>query len=801
MVLPIEWLNEFVSTEGIDIKSFCDRMTATGSKVEGYEQLGADIENVVAGKVLSVVPHPDSDHMVICMIDCGEEKPRQIVTGAQNVTEGAMVPVCRAPAKLPGGIVIKKGKLRGVESDGMLCSIAELGLTKHDVPYAAEDGILLLQEPCVLGDDIRDVLRLSDTAVEFEITPNRPDCLSVIGLAREAAVTFDRPARFHTPKVRGAGGNIADYLEVSVQSGHCFRYSARVVRNVKIEPSPAWMRARLRAAGVRPINNIVDITNYVMLEYGQPMHAFDYSCLDGRRIVVRDAEEGEAFLSLDDVPHTLKKGMLVIADEKKPVALAGVMGGQNSEITENTRTVVFESACFEGASVRVTSRALGMRTESSGRFEKGLDPETTIPALQRACELVELLGAGEVVGAENGDGSVIDVYEKPWVQTVLPFEPERYCALLGVSLDADCMRSILEKLEVPVRDGKIYVPSFRGDLGCMNDIAEEIIRIYGYDKVSSSGGFVSLVRSGSVAPRQALADQVADQLVSMGLYETCTFSFISPKYYDKIRMAQDDPGRRSVTLTNPLGEDTGIMRTTLLPSILEVLARNNNYHNADTGVFEISAVYIPDEDPSKQPREIRQLAIGFYGAGDFYHLKGILQTVFARVGLTEVIYTAKKDNPTFHPGRCAQLSLPDGTQIGVMGELHPEVAANYGFDKRVLAAVLDFEAIFAHADLTRKYHPLPKYPAATRDLAFVCDEELEAGTIEAVMKKAGGKLLESITLFDVYRGVQIGVGKKNMAFSLSFRAADHTITAEETDKAIKKILTLMDKELGLNLRA
>ena len=796
----MEWLNEFVSTEGIDIKQFCDRMTATGSKVEGYERLGADIENVVAGKVLSVVPHPNSDHMVICMLDCGEETPRQIVTGAPNVVEGAMVPVCRAPAKLPGGIVIKSSKLRGVESDGMLCSIAELGLTKHDVPYAAEDGILILEEPCKPGDDIHDVLRLSDTAVEFEITPNRPDCLSVIGLAREAAVSFDRPVKFHTPKVKGAGGDISEYLDVSVRSALCSRYSARVVRNVKIAPSPLWMRARLRAAGVRPINNIVDITNYVMLEYGQPMHAFDYACLDGRKIVVREAEEGESFVSLDDVPHTLKKGMLVIADEKKAVALAGVMGGQNSEITEKTTTVVFESACFEGASVRVTSRALGMRTESSGRFEKGLDPETTVPALQRACELVELLGAGEIVGG-TGDGSLIDVYEKPWVQTVLPFEPDRYNALLGVHLEPACMCDILEKLEAPVRDGKIYVPSFRGDLGCMNDIAEEIIRIYGYDKVSSSGGFVSLVRSGSAAPRQALADRLADRLVSMGLYETCTFSFISPKYYDKICMAPDDPGRNSVVLSNPLGEDTGIMRTTLLPSILEVLARNNNYHNADTGVFEISSIYLPNADPAKQPEERRQLALGFYGMGDFYYMKGILEDLFVGTGLKDAIYTAEKHHPTFHPGRCARISLPDGTALGVMGELHPSVAENYGFDKRVIAAVLDFEAIFTHADMTRKYSPLPKYPAATRDLAFVCEDSLEAGAIEAVMKKAGGKLLESITLFDVYRGVQIGAGKKNMAFSLSFRAADHTITAEETDKVIKKILTLMERELGLNLRA
>ncbi len=791
MNLPMEWLSEFTDVSDISIKDYCSRMTMTGSKVEGYEVMGEDISNVVAGKILHIEKHPDSDHLQICSIDCGEAEPRQIVTGAQNVFEGAMVPVAKAPAKLPGGVTIKKGKLRGVESDGMLCSIAELGLTLHDEPEAIEDGIFILPYPCKPGDDIHDVCRLSDTVVEFEITPNRPDCLSVIGLARETGVTFDRPVQLHTPEVRGCGDNVSDYIRVSVTSKLCTRYTARVVRNVRIAPSPKWMRARLRAAGVRPINNIVDITNYVMLEYGQPMHAFDYACLDGSHIIVREAQDGEQFRSLDDIDHTLRAGMLVIADEKKPVALAGVMGGANSEIKEHTATVVFESANFNGTSVRKTSRSLGMRTESSGRYEKGLDPENTMPAVQRACELVELLDAGDVV-----DG-VVDCYADPVPQTVLKLEPERINAFLGVDLTADYMCDILRRLDFTVEGDTVYVPSFRGDVQCMNDIAEEVLRIYGYNTIQATP-FKTGIKTGEFTPRQKYRQSLCDLLCRYGYYETCTFSFISPKYYNKIRLPQDDIHRRSLVIRNPLGEDTSVMRTTLLPSVLECLARNYNFKAQKASLFEIASVYVPNDDREQLPAEPLQAVLASYG-GDFYDMKGVIEDIMNHAGVA-VTYRACADRPTFHPGRCAEAVAADGTVLAVFGELHPEVQANYGLEQRAYAAVLPVEDIFARADFNRTYHPLPKYPALTRDIALICDEELEAGTLEACMTQAAGKLLCGISLFDIYRSAQLGEGKKSLAFSLSFRADDRTLTDAEADRATAKVLAACEEKLGAVLR-
>ncbi|MDD6799746.1 MAG: phenylalanine--tRNA ligase subunit beta [Firmicutes bacterium] len=797
MNLPIEWLSEFVKADDIDIKKYCDEMTMSGSKVEGWKTLADDIENVVLGKIITIEKHPDSDHMVICMVDDGETELRQIVTGAQNVFEGAYVPVAKAPAKLPGGVVIKAGKLRGVLSNGMLCSISELGLTLNDMPDAIEDGIFILGENYVgshkPGEDICDILGLRGNVVEFEITPNRPDCLSVIGLARETGVTFGRKVKYHVPEVKGSCGDISDYISVDVKNTElCPRYTARVVKNVKIAPSPLWLRMRLRAAGVRPINNIVDITNYVMLEYGQPMHAFDYSCLDGKKIIVRNASEGEKFVSLDDQPHTLSSSMLVIADEKKAVALAGVMGGANSEIKDDTTTVVFESDNFMGASVRITSRALGMRTESSGRFEKGLDPENTYPAVQRACELVEMLGAGEVCGG------IIDVYGKKWEQTVLPLEVDRVNSLLGLSLGKDDMIKILSDLDFEIRDDKIYVPSFREDVKCMNDIAEEIIRIYGYNTVEATL-FSSPVKTGEMTPMNSCRERANDMLTGLGLYESCTFSFISPKYYDKINMAQDDPRRKSLVISNPLGEDTSIMRTTLLPSVLEALQHNSNYHSEDVGLFENAAVYIPNEDATKLPNEPISLTIALYGH-DFYHLKGIINALLETLGITDAVYTANRENPTYHPGRCADIRTAKGELLGVMGELHPLVMKNYDFDKDVYAAELDFEAVFRNSASEKKYTPLPKYPALSRDFAFVCDEELESGEVIAIMSGACPRLLEEAKLFDVYRGSQLPEGKKSMAFAITLRSADHTLSDEEADKAQKKILSAIENKLGLTLR-
>ena len=794
MLLSLEWLNEFVNTDGIEPKAYCDRMTDTGSKVEGYEILGCDIKNVVVGRIEKITRHPNADKLQICMLNVGKDELVQIVTGAQNVFEGAIVPVALAPADLPGGVKIKAGKLRGEASNGMLCSIAELGLTLHDMPTAIEDGILIIDEPCEIGQDIHDALKLSDTVVEFEITPNRPDCLSMIGLARESAASFTRELRLHTPTVKGGCGNAEDYISVEVKNDVlCPRYTARVVKNVKIAPSPLWMRARLRAMGVRPINNIVDITNYVMLEYGQPMHAFDYACLDGNHIIVREAVEGEAFKSLDDIDHTLKAGMLVIADENKPVALAGVMGGANSEIKDSTTTVVFESANFMGSSVRVTSRALGMRTESSGRFEKGLDPENTMAAVDRACELVELLGAGEVC-----DG-VIDVYGGKKKPTVLPLDADKINRFLGVELSREYMEDIFRTLGFGVADGMVFVPSYRADVECMQDLAEEVLRIYGYNTIKATP-FVAGVKPGRLTAKQSYEQAMKAALCSVGYSEICTFSFISPKYYDKINMPAEDARRTSVVITNPLGEDTSVMRTTLMPSMLEVLAHNDSHHGDGAALYEIARVYIPDEDKTKLPAEPRRIAIGMYGKGDFYALKGVCETILTESGIKGASYKACTSNSLFHPGRCAEI-WADGKLLGTMGELHPDVAENYGFDCRVYIADLDYETLFELSSTERHYTALPKYPAVTRDFAFVCDEALEVGAIEDVMTRAGGKLVVGIKLFDVYRGAQIPEGKKSVALSVSLRADDRTLTDEEADKCAKKILTAIENELGLKLRA
>ncbi len=799
MNLSRNWLSDFVNTDGIDNKTYCDRMTITGSKVEGYEELGEDIENVVVARVTKMEKHPDSDHMWICRVDAGDQYGHdiQIVTGAQNVFEGALVPAALPVAHLPGGIVIKAGKLRGVPSDGMLCSMGELKLTAHECPGKEENGILILDDDgsAAPGDDIRDVLMLRDTSVEFEITSNRPDCLSVIGLARETAVSFDRSLTVPTPAVKGSGDGdrIENYLSVGISAPDlCYRYCARVVKNVKIGPSPLWMRMRLRASGVRPINNIVDITNYVMLEYGQPMHAFDYTSLDGAAIDVRRARDGEAFRSLDDTDHTLDNTMLVIADQKKACALAGVMGGANSEITEGTATVVFESACFNGASVRVTAKKNGMRTESSARFEKGLDPENCFSGLERACQLVEELGAGVVV-----DG-MIDVYPTPAAPVVLDFTPERYNAFLGMHIPVEHMEKTLTGLGCRLENGKIHIPSYRADLGCMNDIAEEVCRIYGYDKIESSYMNAETTLGGRNA-RQQFAYDLENALVGMGLSQTHTFSFISPKYYDKIRMPADDARRRSVTISNPLGEDTGVMRTTALPSMMEVLARNSNFNNSAVALFELATVYLPHESEEELPDERRVLTIGLYGASDFYTLKGIVENVLRLAGI-RASFASLATNPAYHPGRCATVTAASGEVLGVFGQAHPLMAENYGIDFPVYTAELDFDTIFAVSNTKKAYKSLPKYPATTRDFSFVCPEELEVGSIEDTMQKAGGALVESVTLFDIYRGPQLGEGKKSVSLRVTLRAADRTLTVEEADKVSKKILGDLQFKMGLTIR-
>ena len=815
MILSMKWLSDFVDCSDIDIKKYCDRMTDTGSKVEGYELLGEEIENVRVGLIKKIEQHPDAERLVICQVDIGN-RTIQIVTAAKNVFEGAYVPVAVSPegektvAKLAHGVEIKTGKLRGVLSEGMFCSIEELGLTTHDMPFAATDGILILNDENLdgrtfaPGDDIRDVLGMRDTAVEFEITPNRPDCLSVIGLARESAASFDRHLTLPAPKVTESGDDIKNYLDVSISDTEkCMRYSARVIKNVKIAPSPLWLRMRLRASGVRPINNIVDITNYVMLEYGQPMHAFDYSCLTGKKIDVRTAGDKEEFITLDDNKRELTSDMLVIADSVRPVAIAGVMGGANSEIEENTSTVVFESAAFLGSSVRVTAKKLNMRTESSARFEKGLDCEQTVTALERACELVTMLGAGEVV---NG---MIDVYPHKKEIATVKFEPERMNRFLGINITREEMVKILEKLDFKVEGDTITVPSYRDDVRMMNDVAEEIVRIYGYNEIESGTMTVPML-VGGLTEEQKFKKELNNLLCGFGLWEIWTYSFMSAKLYDKIGLAADDPRRKSVEIMNPFGEDTKTMRTVALPSMLSILELNCKNKSAEKVAFyELAKVFIPREGivtnihglEGVLPDERVKISIGLYNAGDFYRMKGICEGILKFAGIENASYKANANEPTFHPGRCADIYASDGTCLGIFGELHPIIAKeNYGFDAPVMLAELDFAEIFAHARKTCKYHPIPKFPATTRDFSFVCDEDIEVGTIEDVMRASGVKLIEDIKLFDVYKGAQLPAGKKSVSFSVSLRAPDRTLTVEEADKAAKKILSAIERELGITIR-
>ncbi|MBR6806947.1 MAG: phenylalanine--tRNA ligase subunit beta [Clostridia bacterium] len=806
MILSMKWLSDFTDMSDVSIKEYCDKLTLTGSKVEGYETLGEDISGVVVGRILSVTPHSNSDHLVICSVDVGREAPLQIVTGASNVFEGAVVPVATDGSHLPGGIKIKKGKLRGEVSEGMLCSIGELNLTTHDMPGAVEDGILILNHVGLgdtpVGTDIHDALELSDTAVEFEITSNRPDCLSMIGLARESAVSFGKEMKL--PKLSfgedaGDGDDIANYIGVEVANTEkCFRYSAKVVKNVKIAPSPLWLRMRLRAAGVRPINNIVDITNYVMLEYGQPMHAFDYKCLDGKKIVVRSAAEGEEYVTLDNIKHNLNGDMLVIADEKKPVALAGVMGGANSGIADDTVTVVFESAMFHPGSVRRTAKALGMRTESSSRFEKGLDSENTIPALMRACELVRLLGAGDVV-----DG-LIDVYPEKKAPVVLPLEADKINAFLGTAIPQEKMEEILASLGFTVNaDGTVTSPTWRIDIESMNDLAEEVIRIYGYNDIESTVD--SVFGTGMRTPAQAFDVKVRDMLLGMGIDEVQTFSFISPKFYDKIRMAKDDVRRNSVVITNPLGEDTSVMRTTVVPSMMNVLSANASVKNRDVYLFEAGNVYLPSEVAGQLPDERKKITVGFYkngakGADGFYELKGIVDAIIDIAAIADTKYISCSDENAFHPGRCAKV-LVNGRELGVLGQIHPLVAEEYNIAEQVYVCELDFATLFEERRLMMDYKPVPKFPAVERDFSFVCEEALEVGTIAEVIKNAGGKLLESVELFDIYRGAQIGENMKSVSFAVMLRDREKTLTVEEADKVAAKILKALEEKLGITLRA
>lgn len=795
MKLNRKWLNEeFVDLSGVPDREFVETMTIAGQKVETYERLDAELRNVVVGRVVSITRHTNSDHMWVCQIDVGAGEPVQIVTGAQNVHEGDLVPVAQHNSWLPGGVHITKGKLRGEVSNGMLCSLKELGLTLNDFPYAIEDGIWILQEDCKPGDDINTVIGNDDTVVDFEITNNRPDCYSILGLAREAAAAFNKPMRHHDPVVRGgAAGELSELLEVEVPAEDlCRRYTARMVRNVKIAPSPKWLRQRLRANGVRPINNIVDITNYVMLEYGQPMHAFDYRYVGSGKIIVRRSEPGETLTTLDGNVRTLTPGMLVIADETKPIGLAGIMGGENSEIMDDTVDVVFESANFNGTSIRQTALALGMRTEASGKFEKNIDPLLTLPAVDRACELVELLGAGEVM-----DG-VIDVLTDIPEPRTIELEPDRINALLGTDISEADMVEYLRRLEIPVEGHEIRVPSWRPDLVGMADIAEEVGRLFGYNNIPTTT-FRGAATEGGYTEAMKLENRAGSLCRSLGYSEILTYSFVSPSIFDQIRLPEDSSLRNAMRIQNPLGEDASIMRTVALPSMLAILARNNAYHNDAVKLYELAKVYLP-KPGQILPDEPKHLVLGTYGEHeDFFKMKGEIEAFLRGMNVPEARYTAEKHDPTFHPGRCARVSV-GGVDLGCFGQIHPLVARSYGIDGEIFAAELNFTALLSLQLPEKTYTPLPKYPAVTRDIAVVCGEAVTVAALSDCIRAAGGKLLRSVELFDIYRGKGIASGSKSAAFRLTLRADDRTLTDADSDGVVSAVLAALEKELNAKLR-
>ncbi len=796
MILSREWLGEFTDVGHITDKEFAEAMTLSGSKVETFSSMRDEIKNVVVGKVEAIERHPDSDHLWVCQVNVGDETV-QIVTGAQNVHAGDLVPVAKHKSLLPGGKKIEKGKLRGVESLGMLCSLGELGLDTHDFPDAIENGIwIITEEDAKVGMDIRELIGAFDTQVEFEITPNRPDCLSVIGLAREAAATFGSELKLHTPVVKGSGGNAADFVSVTIENPElCPRYTARVVKNVKIGPSPRWMRRRLRASGVRPISNIVDITNYVMLEYGQPMHAFDFSCVEGGKIVVRTAREGESITTLDDKPHALTTSMLCICDENKPVCVAGVMGGANSEIIGDTGVVLFEAANFSGPSVRRTSNALGTRTDSSGRFEKGLDVMNTMAAVNRACELVELLGCGEVV-----DG-VVDVFPAPPAQTVVKLEPEKINGLLGTEVSESEMRRILEKLDFELHGDDILVPSFRGDVEHYSDIAEEVARFYGYNNIpiTLQGGAASV---GGYSPAQLSERALGAVCRANGYSEIITYSFVSPSSLDKICVPAESPLRDFYRILNPLGEDTSVMRTSALPSMLDILSRNRANRNDVVRLYEIAKIYLKPVDDSngRYAREPKILSLGAYGGGmDFYKLKGAVESILEAMRIEGAEYAAVRDNPSYHPGRCASVSV-SGKTLGVFGQVHPTVQKNYGSDLELYAAELSLDALIENQGAEPTYKALPRFPAVTRDIAVVADRDITVGEIEKTIRAAGGELLRDVRLFDVYEGPGILPGKRSTAYSMTLRSDEGTLTDDHADEVMTNVLTALREKLGAERR-
>ena len=793
MNVSYRWLKEYTPVDAAD-KVVAHELNMTGTEIKGFRRMDEGISNVVVGKILSIEQHPNADKLVVCMVDVGQNEPTQIVTGAKNMKEGDLVPVALHKSTLPGGVKIERGKLRGVVSNGMFCGVEELGLTVNDYPDAISDGLLILKEG-IVGRDIREQLGIDDTVFEADIMTNRPDCLSMIGVAREAAGTFRLPLTVNKPVVKGEGESAEKYLKVTIKDKDlCPRYSARIVTDVTIAPSPMWMVERLRACGIRSINNIVDITNYVMMEYGQPMHAFDYACLDGGHITVRRANDGEIMKTLDDQDRALDGEMLVIADDKKPVAVAGVMGGANSEITDETKTVVFESANFFGASIRHTAKKLGMRTEASAHFEKNIDPQMTLEALDRACQLVEELGAGKV------SPDVIDEDYSDKTKRTIPLSADWIRHYINVSISDEEMKELLERVgfEVNLTDGTVTVPSFRSDVENKYDLSEEIARFYGYDNIPSFS-FSADVKSGGLTEEQIFERDLRIGLRAVSFSEIETYSFVSPKGFDKILLPEDSEKRDCLKIKNPLGEDTSVMRTTSLPSMLEVLASNYNNRIPSAHLYEVATVYIKNEDETKLPAEPKVVTIGAYGDGiDFYDLKGRIEEMLAALNIANISVRPCKTNPSYHPGRTAELSV-DGKVIGVFGQLHPLTVKNFELAGEVYAAELSLADLFAVSGNTKGYTPLPKFPAVTRDLALVCDEAVLSGDIEEKIRTLAGDILEDVRAFDVYRSAALGEGKKSIAYALTLRDAEKTLQDSDIDPVISAILTGLEAD-GITLR-
>ena len=818
MIVSLEWLKDYTDVN-VSPEEFCDRMIMSGSNLETMEKAGEDMQKVVVGKIVKIEKHPDADKLVVCQLDVGQEDLLQIVTGAPNVFEGAYVPVALHGSRIPGplhgqpkqegGTKITKGKLRGVVSNGMLCSFGELGFDDKVVPVNQRDGIWILSGEYPVGADFAEALNLKDTIIDFEITPNRPDCLSMIGMAREAAATFGTKLKYPDTKCISEEERAADYVDVQVKSPLCRRYVARVVKDVKVEESPWWLQRRLINAGMRPINNIVDVTNFVMLEYGQPIHAFDIESLAGHKIIVDTAKDGEKFVTLDETERILDKDMLMINDGEKPVAVAGVMGGLNSEIKEDTRTIVIECANFDANSVRTTSKKLGLRTEASGRFEKGIDPNLCSDAADRVCRLIELIGGGKVVGGR------VDIYPQPEAPKTVRARVSRINHVLGIDIPREQMVGYLESLEMKVEgsgdDMYVTAPTVRQDIEIEEDIVEEVARLYGYDNLP-----VTIPKGNNEASQsyeRDIKDLARDTMCAMGANEIQTYSFVSPKSVDNVRIDEDSWERAFVKILNPLGEDTSVMRTILTPQMLEVMGRNYSRNLEAMKAFEIGNTFMANMmDPKALPYESDNMSIGLYGPREnFFTLKGMIEELLNKLGIRNVKYVPETEYGVYHPGRCARIvaahkvQLENGpadeeVELGIMGEVHPDVAEKYGIGVRCYAAELMFENVTELADTEKVYSPLPKYPAMTRDIALLADEDMTVDRIEDVIWEAGTEILKGIKLFDIYRGKQVQEGKKSMAFSLTYRAADRTLTDEEVQAVHGKVLDALKEKLGVTLR-